>query len=128
MKSPHLLLLLAILVGLFWPTKSTKEHPDIIAIDGDTFKMRNQRYRLVGVNTPEKGEKGYRQAKEDLQKLLRGEIELKKYGKSFDRVLVLATNKQGCINVAMRQRWRSKKYDNKLTKIQKEDLKKYGWF
>ncbi|MFC1928162.1 thermonuclease family protein [Chloroflexota bacterium] len=44
-------------------------------IDGDTIKtsVRKRPVRLQGVDTPEKGEKGYSEAKKALEKLLKDE-------------------------------------------------------
>jgi endonuclease YncB( thermonuclease family) len=42
--------------------------------DGDTFLTSRRKYpvRLEGVNTPEKGETGYKQAKKALKELIQG--------------------------------------------------------
>jgi len=59
-------------------------------IDGDTFmtNIRKKPVRLANVNTPEKGEPGYKKAKLKLEKLIKGEdvrvdtIARDKYGRA----------------------------------------------
>jgi len=41
-----------------------------VAIDGDTFRVNGEYYRLFSVDTPEKGEPGYRKATGVLQRYL----------------------------------------------------------
>lgn len=42
------------------------------AIDGDTLRCGDERVRLARIDTPEKREAGYREAKDALQLLIRG--------------------------------------------------------
>ena len=50
-------------------------------IDGDTIKSNENSIRLLGINTPEKGEKYYREAKDSLnEKILNKKVRLE-YGK-----------------------------------------------
>ena len=58
--------------------------------DGDTFKgPRDQYYRLAEVHAPEKGERGYKKAKEKLQELIEGEqVYIQELGKSYGRPVV----------------------------------------
>ncbi len=45
-------------------------------IDGDTFETASRKHpvRLAGVNTPEKGQPGYRAAKDTLARMIEGEM------------------------------------------------------
>ncbi len=54
----------------------------IRVIDGDTFEYNGKIIRLLCVDTPEKGEKGYEEAKTFLDSLLanRENISIKEYG------------------------------------------------
>ena len=61
-------------------------------IDGDTFKVRNrvegsQYIRIADMNTPEKGHKGYAEAKKKLTKLEGKTVTIKPKGKSYDRTV-----------------------------------------
>jgi len=55
-------------------------------IDGDTIVDQNgQSYRLLGINTPEKGEKGYIEAKNFLESLILNKtVSLKSQGEEYD--------------------------------------------
>jgi len=63
-------------------------------IDGDTFETANRKkpVRLANVDTPEKGERGYVKAKEDLRKLIGDEevridtVSRDKYGRAVANV------------------------------------------
>ena len=65
-------------------------------IDGDTFETASRKHpvRLAGVNTPEKGEPGYTEAKRALERAIQGQevvIDTKardKYGRSVANVRV----------------------------------------
>jgi len=50
-------------------------------IDGDTFAIENTSVRLLGINTPERGELYYQEAKEFLEELILNETVNLKYGK-----------------------------------------------
>ncbi len=62
-------------------------------IDGDTFKIRNnigrsQYIRIAGINCPEKGQYGYKSAKNNLAKMLQGNnVTIKPKAKSFGRIV-----------------------------------------
>jgi len=72
-------------------------------IDGDTFKIkrnvRGSRFvRIAGVDTPEKGQRGYRTAKEFTKKMLQGKrvtlepIRKDSYGRIVAKVYVKGKN------------------------------------
>lgn len=71
-----------------------KKEKVVKVIDGDTFltSRRKKPVRLANVDAPEKGERGYKKAKDDLSKLIKGEevrIETDardKYGRAIARV------------------------------------------
>ena len=55
-------------------------------IDGDTIVVGNKSVRLLGINTPEKGEEYYSEAKEFLEEMVLGkEVELKKGKEDLDK-------------------------------------------
>lgn len=55
-------------------------------IDGDTIKSNETSIRLLGINSPEKGEKYYEEAKEYLEKKILNKTVYLKYGKEkYDR-------------------------------------------
>ena len=55
-------------------------------IDGDTIKANETSIRLLGINTPEKGEKGYQEAKEFLEKMVLNKlVQLEYVGEREDR-------------------------------------------
>lgn len=58
--------------------------------DGDTFKgPREQYYRLAEVYAPERGERGYKKAKETLKDIIEGEqVYIREVGKSYNRPVV----------------------------------------
>lgn len=62
-------------------------------IDGDTFKVRNkvnnsQFIRIAGLNAPEKGQKGYKQAKDRLSRKIKGKpVTIRPKGKSYGRTV-----------------------------------------
>lgn len=60
------------------------------AIDGDTFRYADKRYRMQGYSAPELGQPGSRQATRDLQKKLdSGEYEWKPIAKDvYGRTIV----------------------------------------
>ena len=55
-------------------------------IDGDTFQdSRNRFYRLANVDAPEKTERGYKTAKENLKSMIAGEeLVVKQLGESYN--------------------------------------------
>lgn len=84
-------------------------------IDGDTFHgtMRiyypymdkderyfNRRFRLLGVNTPERGQEGYEEAKEFTKQMIEGkEAQIEIHGTdSFGRFLCKVFVDEGCLN------------------------------
>ena len=62
-------------------------------IDGDTFKVSHrvegsQFIRIANTDCPEKGERGYKPAKQKLSKLLKGKtVTLRPKGKSYGRTV-----------------------------------------
>lgn len=61
-------------------------------IDGDTFRVRNrvegsQFIRIANVNAPEKGQKGYSEAKKKLNKIKGETVTIRPKGKSYSRVV-----------------------------------------
>ena len=71
--------------------KSTRRKVQKI-IDGDTFMVRrnvggSQYIRIAGINTPEKGERGYTNAKKHLQKLKGETVTIRPVGKSYGRTV-----------------------------------------
>ncbi len=55
-------------------------------IDGDTIKSNSESIRLIGIDTPEKGEVGYQEAKEVLTNLVLGKTVVAKPGKdTYDK-------------------------------------------
>ena len=61
-------------------------------IDGDTFKVRNkvggsQYIRVAGLNAPEKGQRGYASAKQNLSKLKGKTVTLRPKAKSYGRTV-----------------------------------------
>ena len=76
-------------------------------VDGDTFMTasRKKPVRLANVDTPEKGEPGFRQAKQALQKLIGGKEVLvdtqarDSYGRSVAKVKVAGKS----VNKAMKR-------------------------
>lgn len=61
-------------------------------IDGDTFQGNgNQFFRLAGIDTPEKRQRGYQTAKETLERYIGGEeLIIKREGVSYGRKVVIA--------------------------------------
>ena len=51
----------------------------IYVIDGDTYKIGDKRYRLCGINTPEKGQAGYSEAGAALKLLMQRSGDIKIY-------------------------------------------------
>ena len=64
-------------------------------IDGDTLQLENKKFiRLAGIDTPEKGKKGYLQAKDDLKRIIgKSEIKLNPVGISYGRIVAEVTKK-----------------------------------
>ena len=67
-------------------------------IDGDTFKVRksvegSQYIRIAGINAPEKGQKGYAEAKKKLKKLEGETVTIKPKGKSYGRTVAEVIHK-----------------------------------
>ena len=76
-------------------------------IDGDTMRdSRGKYYRLAGVDTPEKGERGYSRAKELLENKVEGEtVYIKEVGVSYGRSVVEARVKgeKGTVNNSLKR-------------------------
>jgi len=62
-------------------------------VDGDTFVVRrrvggSQYVRIAGINTPERGERGYGAAKRQLQHKIGGRrVTIRPVGRSYNRVV-----------------------------------------
>lgn len=54
-------------------------------VDGDTIHYKGQCIRLLRINTPERGEPGFGEAKAHLESLLRGKLRLEYEGRRKDR-------------------------------------------
>lgn len=95
-------------------------------IDGDTIVVRNDTHvRMLGINTPEKGERFYKEAKENLEKLILnktvklefGDDKVDKYGRTLAFVFLEGKNvnveqvKEGFANVYILE---DKKYETEL--------------
>ena len=61
-------------------------------IDGDTIRVRNrvegsQFIRIAGIDAPEKGQKGYAEAKRKLNRIKGKTVTIKPVGKSYGRTV-----------------------------------------
>lgn len=74
--------------------------------DGDTFKVKDGPYiRLEGVDAPEKRQKGFNKAKEDLRTLIGDKtVTYDPVGKSYDRVVAKVKVGKKSVNAAMRRK------------------------
>ena len=68
------------LIGFLTQSNLEEIHVDRI-IDGDTIESNGTSVRLLGINTPERGEKYYKEAKEFLEELILNETVQIEYGK-----------------------------------------------
>ncbi len=104
-------------------------------VDGDTIKIlcpsrdpNVETVRLIGVDTPERGESKYKQASIELVDLAGNYVTIERFGKDrYGRTLGLVESQKGCLNVEMRKRYPSTKYDGLLRKKQRLALKGKGW-
>ena len=69
------------------------------AVDGDTLEVRNKLrgtnfIRLAGVDSPEKGERGYSSAKAKLNKLKGKVVTLVPKGRSYNRIVADVRHKR----------------------------------
>ncbi len=68
-------------------------------IDGDTFQVRrnvggSQFIRIAGLDAPERGQRGYMNAKKKLQKLKGETVTLRPVGKSYGRTVAEVIHKR----------------------------------
>lgn len=85
MKRNLLFLLLVLLISLC--TQSYERAVVVEVIDGDTIRLENgELVRLLGINSPEKGQKFYEEAKSRLEELVKGrEVLMEKDSRDRDR-------------------------------------------
>jgi endonuclease YncB( thermonuclease family) len=103
-------LLIATNVFLFQNHETRKTILVTRVIDGDTFKSEDENFRLVNINTPEKSEKGYEEAKQFLLQFENKTIEIEELSTDkYGRTLVKAYNK-GYINLQIIQEGLGKKF------------------
>jgi endonuclease YncB( thermonuclease family) len=84
-------LLIATNLALFKFQENQKTVYVTRVVDGDTFESNEEKFRLVNINTPEKSEKGYEEAKNFLSKIENTTIRIEslstdKYGRTLVRV------------------------------------------
>lgn len=75
-------------------------------VDGDTFQTERGRWiRLANVNAPEKGERGFAKAKQELQKLIKDKVvTYEPVGTSYDRTVAKVKANSKSVNKAMRDK------------------------
>jgi endonuclease YncB( thermonuclease family) len=68
-----------------------------VAIDGDTLRcaVSEQRVRLFGVDTPERGSPNYAEATRALQARIAGGLMCEPKGTSYNRIVALCRNASG---------------------------------
>ena len=66
------------LIGTFVLVFFGTEVNQIKVIDGDTFDCEVGRVRILNINTPERGERCFKESKEKLENLLEGGVKLKR--------------------------------------------------
>jgi len=124
------IILVLSLISLYFPSfqKSEIESREAVVvvrvIDGDTLKTENQTIRLLGINTPEKGQPYYGEAKGFLQEFENQTIEILKDNEDvdrYDRKLRYVFYDDGIINVEILEQGFGTsfmvdglKYENKL--------------
>ena len=87
-------------------------------IDGDTFESEDAVYRLVNINTPEKGEKGYLEAKSFLKILENKTVEIELIGlDKYSRTLVKVYSPK-YVNLELIEKGMAKKF-----LVQEDELK-----
>ena len=75
-------------------------------VDGDTFIIKGGRYiRLEGVDTPEKGTKGFASARKDLEGLIESKTVLyDEVGRSYGRIVAKVRLGGKSVNGAMKRK------------------------
>lgn len=99
-------------------------------VDGDTIEVNyNERVRLAGIQTPERGHKDYDKATLQLARLvLRKQVKLVRFPeKTYGRTVGVVYVDGKSVNAAMRKKYKSRKYDRLLTEEQRKELKRGGW-
>ena len=75
-------------------------------IDGDTVRIKGGKYlRLEGVDTPEKGTKGFAKAKNELADIIEGKnVSYTEEGKSYGRIVSQVKVGSKSVNTTMKRK------------------------
>lgn len=79
-------------------------------IDGDTFKVKEEKFRLININAPERSEAGYKEAKEFISQIEKTTIEIEEISTDrYQRILVRAYS-SGYLNLELVKKGLAKKF------------------